>query len=436
MKQAFLSAIASGGTKLISLVVVYYTVRWGVDYLGEERYGLWMTITSLIALMGLADLGINNSLVNITSDASGRDNLAIVKKETSNSIVGLTAIALIMIIISTIAYYRTDWGSLLNLKTELAISEAGPSILIFTIFFSLSLPMTIAQKILIGLQKGWIANIWIGVGQATALISFWYAIRNGEGLPNLILAVMAPPLLINIIGSILFFFNRKELMPKVSDISKNSLRALLSTGGLFFLIQIMSMAGVASDNIIIAHLLGANAVADFSVTQRLATIFAMYQLFISPMWPAFGEAISRGDTKWAGDVFIKGIYILLACSTLVAIIYFYYGELLIKLWTNGNITPSFSLVFGFCLYIIMSSVGGMVSAIMSTTKMLRSLAIIYTLASVISIALKITFINYYQSSSGAVWANVVSYTFIFIIPAFFIIRINLNKKDDASRQIT
>ena len=51
--------------------------------------------------------------------------------------------------------------NVLNLKSQLAIDEAGISVIIFASIFALSLPTAIVQKVLIGLQKGWQANNWI-----------------------------------------------------------------------------------------------------------------------------------------------------------------------------------------------------------------------------------------------------------------------------------
>ena len=42
--------------------------------LGGERYGLWITITSLIAMVGFLDLGIGNALIGAIAEAQARND--------------------------------------------------------------------------------------------------------------------------------------------------------------------------------------------------------------------------------------------------------------------------------------------------------------------------------------------------------------------------
>lgn len=421
LKQAFLSAISGGAAKLISLIVVFVTVRWGVNYLGEERYGLWMTITTMVTLIGIADLGINNSLVNSASNASGRSNDYSVRISISNAIAGLSIMSAIIIIAAIIANVSLDWEKLFNLKDDIAKSEAGSAIFVFFVIFALTQPATVAQKILIGLQKGWIANIWIALGQIAGIIFLWISIKNKAGLPALILALMGPQLIINLLGSFTFFMLNKKLAPKIDDITKKNLKMLFFSGGLFFLIQVMSLIGSASDNIIIAHMLGANSVAEFSVVQRLSTIFGVVQLFIAPLWPAFGEAISRGDYKWAISTFKKAVILSALFSLAAGAVMISVGELIIAEWTNGVIHPSQSMLIGFSIFLLVGSIGGCFSTLLNNPVFLHKQAVIYTIASITAVVLKFILIDIYQSASGAIWGTVIGYAIFFIIPGIVVV---------------
>ena len=46
-----------------------------VHYLGAERYGVWLTISSLLTWMSMTDFGLaGNALVNVLAEASGKDD--------------------------------------------------------------------------------------------------------------------------------------------------------------------------------------------------------------------------------------------------------------------------------------------------------------------------------------------------------------------------
>lgn len=69
-----LAALTSMATKGVALLTMLISVPLTVSYLGAERYGLWMTISLVIAILVFADLGLGNGLLNAVSEANGRDD--------------------------------------------------------------------------------------------------------------------------------------------------------------------------------------------------------------------------------------------------------------------------------------------------------------------------------------------------------------------------
>ena len=61
------TALTSAMAQAMSLVTLLITAPLSLDYLGVERYGLLITITSFAALLNFADLGIGNGLINAVS---------------------------------------------------------------------------------------------------------------------------------------------------------------------------------------------------------------------------------------------------------------------------------------------------------------------------------------------------------------------------------
>lgn len=66
--------------KIVSVVTSLITVRLAIRYLGSERYGMWLTISSIVLMLGSADLGMSSGLVNIVADALGREDTAGARK--------------------------------------------------------------------------------------------------------------------------------------------------------------------------------------------------------------------------------------------------------------------------------------------------------------------------------------------------------------------
>ena len=57
-RRIALTALASAAARGIGVATSLISVPLTLHYLGVERYGLWMTISSVIAMLGFADLGL------------------------------------------------------------------------------------------------------------------------------------------------------------------------------------------------------------------------------------------------------------------------------------------------------------------------------------------------------------------------------------------
>src|SRR5439155_16672913 len=90
------TALTSAMAQAMSLVTLLITAPLSLDYLGVERYGLLITITSFAALFNFADLGIGNGLINAVSSAHGRDDPQEVAVAVSSAFFVLCAVALIL----------------------------------------------------------------------------------------------------------------------------------------------------------------------------------------------------------------------------------------------------------------------------------------------------------------------------------------------------
>ena len=79
-----LGASASLLAKVVSVGTVLISVPLTLHYLGPERYGMWMTMSSLVAIFSFADLGIGNGVLNAVAAAHGRDDRATIRGYVSS----------------------------------------------------------------------------------------------------------------------------------------------------------------------------------------------------------------------------------------------------------------------------------------------------------------------------------------------------------------
>ena len=412
------AVLTSGFTRMGSLVIVIVSIRWVSGYLGSERFGLWMTITSVITLLSFVDLGMSNSLVNIVSESYGKKDHQRIRRAISSTFFLLGGLAVILGGAFLISFYFFDWVNVFGVTQPDAVSETAPSITIYALIFLISLPLSIVHKVQIGLQESWKSNLWSLLGQFLAIIFLAVSVYFEAGVPFLILAVSGGPAVATLINFFVYFiFERREFLPQFSAVEISALRKIGQVGGLFLAMQFLALIGNTSDNLIIAKILGLSSVSTFAIVQKLAMILGVAQLLISPMWPIFGEAIGKGDYRWAQRALKKIMWVSILLGALAGLVLLFFGRTIIEIWVERPVEASTSLMLGFAIYSILMNLGGTLSAYLNNGIFLKKQIYIYAMASTVAIALKIFLVWCWQDASGAIWGTVIGYSLFYLIPA-------------------
>jgi O-antigen/teichoic acid export membrane protein len=268
-----LTSILSQGVRIFTALI---TVPLALSYLGDERYGVWLIMSSLVAFLTFADLGIGNGLLNVISEAYGQNNRELAIKAVSSAFAVLSAIALLLGLIFALSYAFIPWPNLFNVKSALAQHEVGPAAAIFFTCFLLNLPLGIIQRIQMGYQEGYYNNIWQAAGAILGLVGVLLCIQFNLGLPAMVLAFAGAPLLATLLNGLHLWGKRyPHLRPQSRQVSRSIGRKILNLSFMFLLMQLSIALAFSADNLIIAQILGADAVTQFGVPQRLFGLLSL-----------------------------------------------------------------------------------------------------------------------------------------------------------------
>lgn len=416
-RRIALTALTSAIAKAITIATSFITVPLTLNYLGAERYGLWMTISSVIAMMAFADFGIGNGLMNAVAEAFGRDDKEALRRHIANAVVILAVIALVILVIFFTSYSFIDWGSFFNVKSPLARQESGPALAAFIICFALGVPTGIVQRVQMGLQQGFASSIWQAGGSILGLLLTLLVIYLKGGLPWLVLALGGAPVIMLVFNGLVFFvLQRRDLAPDLMHISRHGMKRILHGGILFFVLQIAGSIAYASDNIIIAKVLGTEAVAQYSVVSKLFEgVLIVQGLAITPLWPAYAEAKARRDRGWIKNTLCRSMWLTLIFIIPAAFLLVVCNKHIFSLWVGSQHIFSFALVALYGGWMIMKGLGATYSMFLNGLNVLRVQLVIASIFILFSIALKISFVNL-LGLNGLLVALIVSYTVTTVIP--------------------
>jgi O-antigen/teichoic acid export membrane protein len=233
-RRVALTAVASAGARLVTILTMLIAVRLTLDYLGPERYGLWMTISSIVAMLGFADLGMGLGLMNAISEAHGQDDRRAAERFVSSGFFMLIAVALLILAGFAAVYPFIPWERVFNVQSPRAIQEAGPAIAVFIVCFLANLPLGVVRQVQLGYQEGFATSLWESAGRVLGLAGLLLVIYLQAGLGWLVLAMAGAPALAWLLNSFVEYGCRRPwLRPRLQNYHSASARKVLHTG-LFF----------------------------------------------------------------------------------------------------------------------------------------------------------------------------------------------------------
>ena len=100
-------------------------VPFALDYLGPERYGVWLTISSFVGLLAFSDLGLGNGLLTAISKSQGRNDEPATKSYVASGFLMLSGAAVALAAAFMIVWSTVDWARVFNLTSEPDALEAG-----------------------------------------------------------------------------------------------------------------------------------------------------------------------------------------------------------------------------------------------------------------------------------------------------------------------
>ena len=419
-RRVALSAMASALAKILSVSTALISIPLTLHYLGVERFGMWMTISSLIAMLAFADFGIANGVLSAVAAAHGRNDRAALQRIVSSGFFILTAIATALMALFAVAFAYVPWHAVFNVQGELARAEAGPALAVFLACFAFGIPLAVVQRVQMGLQQGFRASLWQCVGSVFALAGVLLTIKLQGGLPWLVLAFAGAPLLSALLNSLYFYIrSNAELRPRLGFFTSSTARHLANTGALFFVLQITAAVAFTSDSLVIAQLLGASAVAEYAIPEKLfGLITLVIAMMLAPLWPAYGEAMARGDFYWVRRTLKRSILVGMGFASCTAILLVVFGPNIIQLWIRDAVVPSLGLLAAFGVWKVVETGGVAVAMFLNGAHVVRLQLWCAIPTAALAVGLKIALVPL-LGSAGAVWATVVAYLVFTAIPYIY-----------------
>lgn len=413
-------AIVTGflGKGLLVLVNLI-AVRLVLGYLGSERYGAWMTISSLLAWLAIADFGLGNGLITSLSEAYAHQHRDRAQQAVATAFWLLVVIAIVLWLVLGGVALLVDWGWLLNVRALDAQAEVNLAVFVALFITLLGLPLSIIERIYRAYQEGASANYWSAVSSVLSLVALIIATSMRGDLMWLIVAFSGMSVVVQIVSALwIFGWRMPWLRPALSAVDLDQSRSLVTTSLQLFVLQIAALVILQSDNLIIARMLGAEAVTPYSITWRLFNYASLLMSFTAPvLWPAYAEANARGDVNWMRRAFFRSTATNFVITTALCLLLVLIGQWFVRIWTGSTEAVAPFMVFvGMALWNMISVLTTASFTLLGSLGRLRWPVVYGVLAALANIVFSIVFAQWY-GITGVIWATVLAYVIFNLAPS-------------------
>ena len=346
--------------KGVSIFISLWLVPLTIHYVNPTEYGIWLTMSSMVAWISFFDIGFTNGLRNRFAEAKAKNEFHLAKAYVSTAYFYLGVIFISLWLVLIIVNQFIAWDTLLNISSDSAHEVSSLAIIIFS-YFCLQFVFRIINTILIADQKPAIASLSGLLGQVISLIIIFLLTKFTSGsLIFLGLALGVAPTLVIILTNVYFFKTKyRDFSPSFQYVQKKYAKDIMGIGLKFFVLQIAAIIQYQTIIFLIAHYFNPLQVTSYNIAYKYFGVLQMgFMILLTPIWSSTTDAYNSGDFKWIINV-VKKYLLILIPIILTGAIMLALAEPIYDLWLGKNVvTIPFNISLLCYIYFSTQMFGG------------------------------------------------------------------------------
>lgn len=389
------------------MVLSLLSVSISLGYLGNQAYGIWVTLSSLLVWVNFFDFGLANSLQSQLAQAVATDNStqARVLISTSYAIMLRYIVPVLLLTVAGVAI-GLNWSTLLQTTASMEPSLKWAIVLLGTSTI-LQLTLKPVSTLLFAYQKTRLNELITFISQLlmvlliltlkTVPVSF---IDPFIGI--ILINALIPVVVWTVVSLYVYTKMHPELRPAALYIQWQQTRTLLQTGLSFTVLQLYGITLFFTDNILIAYLFGADSVTEYSIIIKYFSVLTLFfNMVLMPYWSAVSVTYARNDTRGTISLMrmVAGVFLLL---TVGGAILFVLKDYVINRWTGLDITHYFYVALWVLIATLLAMFNNIFTIFLNGTGKLRLQVIMAVFNIVLNPLLSIVAVTVFQYKIEAI----------------------------------
>jgi O-antigen/teichoic acid export membrane protein len=394
--------------RAVAMAASFITIPLMIGYLGQEQFGVWSTLLTVMSWIIFFDLGIGNGLRNKVAESLAKNERYEAGSYIASGYTLIGLIAAVLWVLVTAGSYFVPWQSVFNTQA-IPESTLRDTVQIATFFIVLNFWIGLIAALLGAVQR----TALVALGQLVSnllVLALVFALTNTTNASISYLALVYGFSLVtaNILLSLWFYRRYPELRPR-PNMDKRHVSPLLTVGVQFFTIQLASLVIFTTDKMLITQLFGPQYVTQYEVIFKLFSVITFaHGLISAPLWSAYTDAYHRKDLTWIKQM-LKNQMLVFGLVVLGVVLLALLAETIIGIWIGHNFIVSFQLVVMLGLYVIVAIWCSIFAIFVNGIGIIKPQLYTAIVAMVTNIPLSIAFVKFTELGlSGIILATIVS----------------------------
>lgn len=404
-KNLLASILVKAGSVIISLLLVPLTI----GYLNPVRYGIWITLSSILSWCNLFDIGLGNGLRNKFAEAVAKNDIKLAKIYVSTAYVILSSVALILFVLFVVVSPALDWTKVLNAPPQMA-SELKVLVFWAVAFFLIKLVLALINTVLMADQKSSLSDFLNFLGNLLTIVAIYVlTLKTSGSLLFLGICMSFVPVIVSAGANIFLYRNNyKDFAPSFKHVEMKYAKNLGNTGVQFFIIQIAVLVVFTTGNLIVTQLFSPAEVTPYNIAYKYFSVATLvFGMILTPFWTGFSDAYHRNDIPWIKAV-INKLIMAWCFLALIVILMLAASSYVYKIWVGPDIKISFTLSLVMAVSVLVMTWNNIFTYFINGVGKIRLQLYGAVLMSIVSIPLAVFFAKYlHLGSSGVMLATCV-----------------------------
>lgn len=410
-KRIKLSILTSILIRPLSVLTPLIVFPLFLKYLGEERYGLYASVSVFAMWFGVTNAGVGLGLTNRLSDCAVRDDRELARRYVSSLTIALVVIGAALLLLFTAVVPLMNWQLIFKSDDPLIARETPMVVWLSGAITLTTLWVNVSYSIYFSYQELHRFNLWDGVNRLLTVAGCIAVTYTNWGVNGVLLASIGITCVVRMVNCFtLFQFEKPWLRPSLRLFEMQLFRNVMTQGVQFLVIQMSVLALYQTDKLIISSTIGTKDVTGYDAIGRLYLGgYALFMIVLAPLWPAHGEALRRGDLAWVRRMLRHSLLIGCGIMTAATVALFFFSGPILRIWTRGDsVEVSRTLVLAVGSMFILRAWVDCRSVVLNGANVLVPQMIVFGGHAFANFALGLTLARHGYGVEGVAWATVIT----------------------------